>query len=29
MLNDIAEHVNNLDEWLTRGGFLPVDWQHD
>jgi hypothetical protein len=22
----LVEHVQALDEWLTRGGFLPADW---
>jgi hypothetical protein len=22
----LAEHVEVLDEWLTRGGFLPYAW---
>jgi len=22
----LAEAANGLDEWLTRGGFLPTDW---
>lgn len=22
----LAEAVNNLDEWLSRGGFLPNEW---
>jgi hypothetical protein len=24
---DLAEHVQNLDEWLRKGGFLPERWQ--
>lgn len=24
--DDLAEHVEALDEWLTKGGFLPSDW---
>jgi hypothetical protein len=24
---ELAALVEALDEWLTRGGFLPVDWQ--
>lgn len=23
---DLAERVQSLDEWLTRGGFLPDAW---
>lgn len=22
----LAEAINDLDEWLTKGGFLPHDW---
>lgn len=22
----IVDRFRNLDEWLTRGGFLPADW---
>jgi hypothetical protein len=22
----LAEYVKNLDEWLTKGGFLPSRW---
>lgn len=25
--DEIAEYFEALDEWLTRGGFLPEDWQ--
>lgn len=25
-LDEMASHVGSLDEWLTRGGFLPDDW---
>jgi hypothetical protein len=24
---DAAEAAANLDEWLSRGGFLPTAWQ--
>lgn len=24
---DLAEYVNSLDEWLSKGGFKPKDWQ--
>jgi hypothetical protein len=24
----LAVVVNNLDEWLTKGGFVPQDWDH-
>jgi len=27
--NGLAEQVNNLDEWLSKGGFLPRAWQTD
>lgn len=23
----LAELVQSLDEWLTNGGFLPIEWQ--
>ena len=23
----VAEHAQALDDWLTRGGFLPEAWQ--
>jgi hypothetical protein len=26
---DLAETVEGLDEWLTRDGFLPFDWQSE
>jgi len=26
---EIAEYVENLDEWLSRDGFLPADWESD
>jgi hypothetical protein len=25
--DQLAERINDLDNWLTRGGFLPADWQ--
>lgn len=25
-LEELAEHVDGLDEWLSKGGFLPSDW---
>jgi len=28
LLEDLAESVENLDAWLTKGGFLPQPWQH-
>lgn len=21
--------IKDLDQWLTKGGFLPTDWQHN
>jgi hypothetical protein len=24
---EFAEHVSALDDWLTRGGFLPAVWE--
>lgn len=24
--DDLLEHIEALDEWLTKGGFLPADW---
>jgi hypothetical protein len=26
-LRDALESYRALDEWLTRGGFLPTDWR--
>jgi hypothetical protein len=26
LLRDIAEDFDNLDEWITKGGFLPSGW---
>ena len=26
-VNDLADGFEALDGWLTRGGFLPADWQ--
>lgn len=23
----VAEYAEALDEWLSKGGFLPADWQ--
>lgn len=25
--NDLAEHVEALDQWIARGGFLPKAWK--
>jgi len=27
--DEIAEYFENLDEWLSRDGFLPADWESD
>ena len=24
---ELANHINNLDTWLTLGGFKPARWQ--
>lgn len=24
---DLMQHVEALDGWITRGGFLPKDWK--
>jgi hypothetical protein len=26
LADDLAEKVNGLDEWLSKGGFPPKDW---
>jgi hypothetical protein len=26
---ELAENFNNLDEWLSRGGFKPRAWRTD
>lgn len=26
-LADLQEAFDNLDEWLSKGGYLPADWQ--
>ncbi|MEV8320992.1 hypothetical protein AB0Q95_43255 [Streptomyces sp. NPDC059900] len=26
-LIDVLEHIAALDEWISRGGFLPGDWR--
>lgn len=26
---DLAEVVEGLDEWLTKGGFPPADWMKE
>lgn len=26
-LQEVAEAFMDLDEWLTKGGFLPKDWR--
>jgi hypothetical protein len=25
----LADHFEALDDWLSKGGFLPADWQRD
>ena len=25
--NDLADAFESLDDWISRGGFLPQDWQ--
>lgn len=25
--NDVIDLFNILDEWLSKGGFLPTDWE--
>lgn len=27
--NELAETFQGLDEWITKGGFLPKDWRRD
>jgi hypothetical protein len=24
---DLADQISGLDEWMARGGFLPVQWR--
>lgn len=24
---ELAEHVQALDEWISKGGFLPTQWR--
>lgn len=26
---ELAEAVNDLDDWLCKGGFLPSDWNRN
>lgn len=26
--SELVDAVSGLDEWLSRGGFLPEDWSH-
>lgn len=26
-IDGLVDHVNALDEWLSKGGYLPADWQ--
>lgn len=25
--DELAEHVKALDQWISNGGFLPVQWE--
>lgn len=25
---EVVESARALDDWLSRGGFLPTDWKH-
>lgn len=25
---NLAEYVEAMDEWLSKGGFLPKEWDH-
>ena len=27
LLTELSQLVEDLDEWLSKGGFLPGDWQ--
>jgi hypothetical protein len=27
MASELAEYVEALDEWISKGGFLPTAWQ--
>lgn len=26
LVQELIEHVEALDEWITKGGFLPAEW---
>ena len=26
-LADLVAHIESLDEWISKGGFLPGDWE--
>lgn len=28
LIYEFVEHVEALDEWITKGGFLPAAWAH-
>ncbi len=28
LLDALVEEFEALDEWISRGGFLPTDWRH-
>jgi hypothetical protein len=25
--DELVSHIENLDEWLSKGGFAPADWR--
>ena len=25
----LASHIESLDQWLRKGGFLPKEWRHE
>jgi len=27
LADDLANHAESLDWWLSKGGFLPTDWR--
>jgi hypothetical protein len=29
LATELAENFHNLDEWITKGGFLPAAWKGD
>ncbi len=28
LADGLQERVKALDEWITKGGFLPIEWNH-